>query len=92
LTRKKGAAAVIEQWSRDGRLLSTPVSIPTANLHGIAVDPKDGTLWVVRLQNAVGVLRLENFDSSGRRLGSFETDWPHALLPASGAEFAWIRR
>ena len=92
LARQVRDGSVIEQWSRDGKRLSTPVNLAAASLSGIAVDPRDGTLWVVR--NAGGVMRLENFDGSGRHLASLGVQRaPFNFLPivASGAEFEWIR-
>jgi hypothetical protein len=91
LTKKVPTGTVIEQWSREGKHLSSPINIPSAFLSGIAVDPKDETLWAVAPQ-ASGV-RLENFDPSGRRLGSFDLERPlvnYLDIQASGAEFEWI--
>ena len=91
LTRKSGSSTVIEEWSRDGRLLATPVVMP-AVLMGLAVDPLDDTLWVVRQQlNAVNV-RLENFDRAGRHLAAIELPKPFSALDALGAEFEWTER
>lgn len=90
LTRKAGTGSVIEQWSRDGRHLATPARIPAATLYGLAVDPLDDTLWTVRQQYGSSLLRLENFDATGRHLGSLEVERPRPLSEAIGAEFAWI--
>ena len=91
LTRKSGSSTVIEEWSRDGKLLATPVVMP-AVLMGLAVDPLDDTLWVVRQQlNAVNV-RLENFDRAGRHLAAIELPKPFSALDALGAEFEWTER
>ena len=91
LARKVHGGSVIEQWSRDGKRLSTPVNLPTAVFKGIAVDPKDGTLWVLRDQYATGVIRLENFETSGRHLASLDVDQPLITIGTGGAEFEWIR-
>jgi hypothetical protein len=90
LTRVGRDQSRIEQWSRDGVRLSTPVVAPAAIFMSIAADPRDGTLWVVRDQS--GALRLENFDASGQHLFSLDVEAPHPLLNASGVEFAWIGR
>ena len=92
LTRKVPGGSVIEQWSRDGKLLSTPVNFPAAYFKGIAVDPKDGSLWAVRDQRAVAVIRLENFDTSGRHLASLDLEQPLISFDVTGAEFEWIRQ
>jgi hypothetical protein len=90
VTRTGNDKGLVEQWSRDGKRVSTPVSVPGAILRGIAADPLDGTLWVIRAQS--GVTRLENFDRSGRHLSSIDLQSLHPFLDAGGAEFAWINR
>ena len=92
LTRKIGADSVIEEWSRAGDLLGTPIRLPTAELRAIAVDPMDGTLWAIRYQGLVASTRLENFEVSGRHLGSLDVERPHEYLDSGGAEFAWPAR
>ena len=72
-----------------GRRLATPVAFPAATLKGISLDPADDTLWVIRSDPSV--LRLENFDTSGRHLGTFEPTAPTRLnsaFAAAAAEFA----
>ena len=91
ISRRYMGSAAIEQWSREGVHLSTPISQPDSALTGVAVDPVDGTIWAIRPQ-PVQVLRLENFDTSGRHLGSVELPRPLVALDGSGAEFAWVRR
>ncbi len=87
-TRNEADAAVLEQWSLDGRLVSPPVRVaPT--LAAAAVDPLDATLWVVRYLTTAQVLRLENFDEDGRHLATLDLGSPALLLSAGGAEFAW---
>jgi hypothetical protein len=88
LTRNTRNDGRIEQWSRQGTLLSTPIVVPWADLMGLAQDPKDNTLWVAR-PGSSGVLRLENFDTAGRHLGSLDVPWPHPIWRPGGAEFAW---
>lgn len=89
LTRKIGADSVIEEWSRDGHLLGTPIRLPVAELRALAVDPHDGTLWAIRNQGIGAPTRLENFHVSGRHLGSVDVVRPHEYLGSGGAEFAW---
>ncbi len=91
LTRKSGSSTVIEEWSRDGKLLATPVVMP-AVLQGLAVDPLDDTLWVVREQPNAANIRLENFDPTGRHLTAIEVPKPSSTLVALGAEFEWTER
>lgn len=90
LTRKVQGGAVIEQWNPKGQHLSTPVSLPAGNFAGIAVDPRDHTLWVVKPQYGGGVTRLENFDASGRFLAGLELPRSVISLEPLGAEFAWV--
>jgi hypothetical protein len=94
LTRRLRHDSVIEHRSRDGQELSPPITLPSSALMGISVDPKDNTLWAINAQHAGGLIRLENFDTSGRHLGIFETPTGLGLrsVPPSGAEFAWIRQ
>jgi hypothetical protein len=93
LTRRLRHDSVIEHWSRDGQRLSA-ATMPSSALMGIALDPRDGTLWAINAQHARVVLRLENFDTEGRHLGSFEvpTGLGSRFVSPSGAEFAWDRR
>lgn len=91
-TRRAPSGAFIEQWSRDGRQLSTPVDLPAAYLSGIAVDPKDGTVWALRPQTSATLIRLENFDPAGRHLASLDVERPllnFLSIEAGGAEFEW---
>ena len=91
LTRKVGSVTVIEEWSRDGTHLRTPAEMPT-DLFGIGVDPADDTLWIARYQETTAaVVRLENFDTSGRHLAAVELPFPGGLGPA-GVEFEWVVR
>jgi hypothetical protein len=91
LTRRARNEAVIEQWSRDGRHLSTPVRVPAAVFTGIAADPLDASLWVSRQQFAgTGRERLENYDASGRLLAIVDITGLAGDWLSSGAEFAWI--
>jgi hypothetical protein len=91
LTRKAGSVTALEEWSRDGRLLRTAAEVP-ATLMGLAVDPRDRTLWAVRAPDTTtSVVRLENFDLAGRHLGSFEVPEPERMFPL-GAEFEWVAR
>jgi Protein kinase domain len=89
LTRNVAGAAVIEQWSPEGRHVSTPVTLPAVALAGIAVDPRDGTMWVTSQRWAASVIRLINFDASGRHLTSFEIEHSLPDLGWAGLEFAW---
>jgi hypothetical protein len=90
VTRMGNDRSLIEQWSREGTLVSTPVSVQGAVFTGIAADPLDGTLWVIRSQG--GIMRLENFEPSGRHLFSLDARALHPFLVGAGAEFAWINR
>jgi hypothetical protein len=91
ISRRYPGAASIEQWSREGGLLSAPISQSDSYLSAVAVDPADGTIWAVRPQPSA-VLRLENFDPSGRHLASVELPRPLVQLDAAGAEFSWSGR
>jgi len=93
LTRSTSDGSVIEHWSRDGKLLSTPTVFSGALLTAIAVDPADGTLWAVRQGYPGDVMRLENFDTSGRHLASLQVAIPRINpFTSGGAEFAWAPR
>jgi hypothetical protein len=94
LTRKIRGRAVVERWSRQGEHLATPIDLPTAVFKGIAIDPADATVWIRREQYAAGMMRLENFDQSGRPLASLDLPLPHPMLDyaSGGAEFAWPQR
>jgi hypothetical protein len=90
-TRQEDSSAVVERWSLSGTLLGTVVEMAATILTGIAVDPADHTIWAVRAQYAVDVVRLENFDWSGRWLTGVDVPSPDPLGGAggaSGAEFA----
>ena len=91
ITRTLSEGAHIEQWSREGTLISASVNEPATMLIGIASDPADGTLWAIS-QGSPNRLALENFDEQGTRLGTFATDWPVPSTFPEGAEFAWIDR
>jgi hypothetical protein len=91
LTRNTDKGAVIEQWTHGGQHLSTPVNVPAAIFNGIAVDPTDETLWVLRVAGT-GVIRLENFSVSGQHLGAIEFQQSTEVAGFSGAEFAWVSR
>lgn len=91
LTRNVAGAAFIEQWSPEGRHLSTPVTLPAVALAGIAVDPGDGTVWVTSQRWAASVIRLTNFDASGRHLTSLEIEHSLPDLGWAGLEFIWQR-
>jgi hypothetical protein len=91
LTRRVAGGSAIEHWSRDGKLLSTPVTVASV-LMGLAIDPRDDTLWVVRHQSAAVSIHLENFDTSGRHLGSLELAQTPIIVGAAGAEFAFNLR
>jgi serine/threonine protein kinase len=91
LTRNTDRGALIEQWSRSGQHLSTPVNVPAAVFRGLAVDPADDTLWVVR-SVGTGVVRLENFNASGQHLGAIEFQQATEVAGFGGAEFAWVNR
>jgi serine/threonine-protein kinase len=90
LTKRRTDESVIEQWGPDGRLLSTPVSMPSVDLRAVAIDPKDETLWVIVYQNAGDTMRFENFDLTGRHLGSFIVERTGSFSTANGAEFEWV--
>jgi hypothetical protein len=93
VTRRVPTGSVIEQWSRDGKHISTPIHVTAALFKGIAVDPRDGTLWVVRDEYNVGVIRLENFDTTGQHLTALEIERSVVDVGApNGAEFEWPRR
>lgn len=87
-TRNTGSGGRIEQWNREGELLSTPIAVPWSDLTGIAVDPKDGTLWVAR-SDSTGAMRLENFGASGEHLGSLDLASLPPIWHPGGAEFIW---
>jgi len=84
-TKRLDGDAVIEEWSRDGAQLGTAVRLKGAVLPAIAADPADGTLWAVR--PTPGGAKLENFDTTGRRLATVDVD---TLLGTGAAEFAWV--
>jgi hypothetical protein len=85
--RNEGGRSFIERWSRDGRLVTTLIqSVPV--LTGLAVDPRDDTLWVLRPSTSWSFIRLENYDAAGRLLGHFGVRTPGSFLAAGGAEFA----
>jgi hypothetical protein len=85
--RNEGGTSFIERWSRDGRLVTTLIqSVPA--LTGLAVDPRDDTLWVLRPSTSWSFIRLENYDAAGRLLGHFGVRTPGIFLAAGGAEFA----
>lgn len=93
LTRRVSAGSVIEQWTQDGRHISTPVHLRAAALKGIAADPRDGTLWVVRDEYPLGVIRLENFDTNGHHLAGLDLERLAVDLGTPmGAEFEWRDR
>lgn len=90
LVRRFPNGSAIEEWSRDGKLLATPVNLPAVLLTALAIDPQDGTLWAVRANNESGVVaRLENYDDTGRHLGWIDLLWPLQFFPSGGAEFEW---
>jgi serine/threonine-protein kinase len=79
--------SVLEQWSRDGRRLAQwPLPYVTA---GVAADPADETVWVLRYDMNARLMHITNLDSYGRALGSFEIAKPFASMGALGMEFAW---
>jgi hypothetical protein len=91
LTRRTSNGSVIEQWDRGGTLLST-ARLPGIVLTGLGIDPKDETLWALRIVTGSAELRLENFSTSGQHLGSLDIARPYnsLLSDESGVEFAWI--
>ena len=91
MSRNDAGVAVVEQWSRDGRLVSVPVRA-VSPLTGLAVDARDDTIWVMRQQPSAKVIDLENYDRSGHWLGAYELTTPMPFLDAGGAEFAWPGR
>ena len=92
LTKNAHGAAIIEQWNRDGKHVSTPVRLSAAAFTGIAADPRDGTLWVARQLMATELIHLENFDVSGHHLGTVDVKLPSAVpWGAGGAEFGWMQ-
>jgi hypothetical protein len=95
LTRGTTTGDFIEERSVDGRLLtSMQIGRAPSTIQGIAIDPADSTLWVVRRLSPG--FRLENFATSGRYLGSFTAEMPFEFdvggieFNVSGIEFAWI--
>jgi hypothetical protein len=92
LTKRRPGGSVIEQWDIDGRLISAPVTVASVELRAIAIDPSDQTLWATVFQNAGTTIRLENFDRTGRYLGSYSVEQPIAIpnFGANGAEFEWL--
>ena len=90
-TRNEAGVAVIEQWRRDGERVSAPVQVDPPLL-GVAADPRDGTLWVVKQVPSQHVLALDNYDVTGRHLGTYTVSHSLPLLGAGGAEFAWRGR
>lgn len=85
--RNEPGESVLEQWSREGQLISAQ-RIESSSA-GLAVDPRDGTLWVVRHMPARATIRLDNFDPTGRFLAQYAATMPLAALGVAGAEFAW---
>jgi hypothetical protein len=92
LTRNTDQGALVEEWARDGRQISTPIDIPGAVFKGLAVDPADGTLWIVRYERRTDVSRIENFTVSGKRLGAFLVDQVPLVGGIASAEFIWTTR
>jgi hypothetical protein len=88
MARNDGGVAVLEQWNREGRLVSSPVQT-LAPLTGVACDQRDGTIWVMRQLPSAREVRLDNYDASGRRLGTYRVSHPLPFLDAGGAEFVW---
>jgi hypothetical protein len=91
LAKRMASGSVIEQWSREGERRSTPITLPAVQIAGLAVDPRDDTLWVVRLQHNAPVTHLENFNTTGRHLGSFDLEWPLLYMGIGGIEFVWTQ-
>jgi serine/threonine-protein kinase len=83
--------ASIEQWSRDGRRLAAPVRVPWT-VGGVAFDYADGTLWAIQYTANASAIRLDNFDRTGRYLGSVNLPRVTSAEGATGAEFAWTGR
>ena len=81
-----GGATWVEQWSVDGRRLSTIRLRGAAT--AIAVDPVDHTLWLVREEGGALRIRFDNIDASGTLLGTFEAGGGLSV-GVSGLEFAW---
>jgi Protein kinase domain len=91
LARFDSGSSRIERWRSDGTMLSDSVTSFTGFVTGLAVDPLDATVWVVRPGTSPERLQLENLDARGRPLGSFEVPRGDAgpLTASGGAEFAW---
>ncbi len=90
-TRNEAGVAEIEQWRRDGERVSAPLQVDPPLL-GVAADPRDGTLWVVKQVPSQHVLALDNYDVTGRHLGTYTVSHPLPVLGGGGAEFAWRGR
>lgn len=84
VTRTDAEGAAIEEWSAGGNRRATLVRVPGVAFQGIAVDPSDDTLWVVRLLEPR--FQLDNFDAVGTALGSLSFG---TYVTPGGAEFAW---
>lgn len=91
LLRAEGADTFLERWTADGTLQAT-VKLPSLLLGGLAIDPRDGTLWS-NDSTELTDFHLENLDLDGRRLGSFRIagSWTNPLSFWSSLEFAWPR-
>jgi DNA-binding beta-propeller fold protein YncE len=90
-------SAQAERWGLDGAKQATLSLAPYST--GIAVDPADGSLWVVRDGDDDDYAVFDNFTPSGVRLGTFAVPSPigakGTVNPdtfASGLEFAWPAR
>ncbi|MEQ1759800.1 MAG: serine/threonine-protein kinase [Vicinamibacterales bacterium] len=93
MVRHESGDSIVEEWSRDGTRRPASLTLAGAYLSGIAVDPRDGTLWAANLQSAAPTIRLENIAAGGRRLGTFDVERPLAnflSIDAAGVEFAWM--
>jgi serine/threonine-protein kinase len=84
VTRTDAYGAAVEEWSVGGTRRAIPVREAGAAFQGIAVDPADDTLWLVRLIEPR--FQLDNFDAVGTFLGSLIFD---TYVTPGGAEFAW---
>jgi hypothetical protein len=85
--REPNSSVYAEHWSRNGRRLTTfPLA---AESRAIAVDPADGTVWLLRYGPNDDRLHFQNVDRTGRSLGTYTIPRPLTVVGNVGLEFAW---
>jgi serine/threonine-protein kinase len=88
LGRMVEGTSFIEQWTLGGSPVGVPFRVPGVVI-ALGVDPVDHTLWALKEDSVSPTMRLENFGTSGRHLGSFDFEKPQLLWLAAGLEFEW---